>query len=137
MSTTPLHSDECHESTLISNQSDVTDPHPIHEPDEFAELKQIVLDSGRLHTVCLEAFRAYSKGEDCILTEADLGGCINYVCSQCGLDPLDSEEISELWSGKLNFAEFYMVSHELLKSIYQTVNLDAGCIVAVHEIMKK
>ena len=91
---------------------------------EFFRLREVVSDSGLLHSLCLEAFKLQADGQDSLTSQSELEMALAHIFSSCELDRLDADEISELWSGSLNFAGFYMICHELLKALHQAVNLD-------------
>ncbi len=99
------------------------EPQPI-TPVEFLALRNLLLDCGSLHSLCLETYSKHADREDCMSSEARLAQALADIFVSCDIEPLEADDISELWSGNLNFAEFYMTSHELLKSLYQTLTIE-------------
>lgn len=121
-----LSENECSNAETTAPEVPAPHSHSDSVEVEFFRLREVVSDSGLLHSLCLEAFKIQADGQDSLASQSDLEMALAHIFSSCHLDRLDADEISELWSGSLNFAGFYMICHELLKALHQAVNLDGG-----------
>lgn len=101
------------------------------------ELSELIRDPASMHTICLGTFRKCAAPEDSILTPESLGDGLNDIMDRIRCDPFDHAEIMELWSGSLNFAEFYLLVRELLISMHRAMTVDVDVEdVLVNELNK-
>ena len=117
---------ELDESWGFSHLNSSTTPTPIqaHEIDIYVTLSQIMSDSGSFHTIALRAFQLHAINCEYIADENDLRKSLNHMCGVCSIDDFTLDECEELWTDKLNFAEFYLLTKELFQTIHRTLNSD-------------
>ncbi len=93
------------------------------DPYDLSMLREVLLDAGLLHSICLDAFNEQSHQREYLTDSVKLTEALSSVLTKCELDPLTQDEGEEIWTGQVNFAEFFLLSGEFLRSLHQTVKL--------------
>ena len=93
---------------------------------EYESVKNLLLDPSRLHGLCISAFRVNNLLSSGITSPKHLKAALSHIFHVCGMEPLSDEDVADLWTGGLNFSEFYLISREILSSFHQTTNADNG-----------
>ena len=108
------------------------------EVEEKIDLSSLVLNPANLHSLCLEVFRKRAGSHDTLVTAEIFGEGLNDIMVRIHVDPLEDDEVSELWFGATNFAEFYLLVRELIVSMHRAVttemNVDDVLVDAMNQI---
>ena len=92
--------------------------------EQQSNLSELVRDPASMHTLCLAVFRKYSDSSDSISTMESLGDSLNHIMLKLDADPFERSDILDLWSGSMNFAEFFLLVRELLVSMHRVMTVE-------------
>jgi|LauGreDrversion4_2_1035121.scaffolds.fasta_scaffold22111_2 hypothetical protein len=87
------------------------------------DLGSLTLDSAAMHTLCLEVFRAHAESSESLSSVRSFQEALNQIMARIECDDFEDTEIDDLWSGSLNFAEFYLLVRELLVSMHRAMSV--------------
>jgi hypothetical protein len=88
------------------------------------DLGSLAGDSAAMHTLCLEVFRAHANSGESLSSDRSLKDALNQIMNRIQCDDFDDTDVDELWSGSLNFAEFYLLVRELLISMHRAMSVE-------------
>ena len=88
------------------------------------DLQTVARDTGAMHSLSLEVFREYQNSDVSISSRESFEHALNAVMYRIGCDAFDNDEITELWSGSLNFSEFTLLLRELLVSMHRAMTVE-------------
>jgi hypothetical protein len=93
--------------------------------EEDTTLERLVQDSSVLHSLCLKAFRTHADDANYLSNEGIFVDSLNFIMRTINMDPpFDADDADELWSGKMNFSEFYLLCSELFSSMHRSMSTD-------------
>lgn len=104
-------------------QTDATsDRESVVNDTDYSKFSDLIKDAGAFHSLTLESFQMHADESEYISTVESLSHSLNFFCDTCEIDCFADDEVGELWFGKINYAEFYLMSKELFQSLHRTLN---------------